>query len=70
MTRRSIFIGAAHIKEEEQNKEAEVVRHRTPPRKICIDLMTGTVCDPEPIEDGNHVIPFTVPRSSLRGKGK
>ena len=59
-----------HIKENEQEKEAEVVRLRTPPRKIWIDLMTGTICDPEPIEHGNHVIPFTVPRSSLRGKGK
>ena len=59
-----------HIKENEQEKEAEVVRLRTPPRKIWIDLMTGTICDPEPIEDGNHVIPFTATRSGLRGKGK
>src|ERR1039458_9439643 len=57
-----------HIKEHEQEKEAEVVRLRTPPRKICIDLMTGTICDPEPIEHGGHVIPFTAPRSGLRGK--
>ena len=33
-----------HIKENEQEKEAEVVRLRTPPRKIWIDLMTGTIC--------------------------
>jgi len=59
-----------HIKENEQGKEAEVVRLRTPPRKIWIDLMTGTICDPEPIEDGNHVIPFTAPRSSSHGKDK
>jgi hypothetical protein len=59
-----------HIKENEQEKEAEVVRLRTPPRKIWIDLMRGTICDPEPIEHGNHVIPFTASRSSLRGKNK
>ena len=59
-----------HIKENEQGKEAEVVRLRTPPRKIWIDLMTGTICDPEPIEHGGHVIPFTAPRSGSRGKGK
>jgi hypothetical protein len=59
-----------HIKENEQGKEAEVVRLRTPPRKIWIDLMTGTICDPEPIEHGNHVIPFTAPRSGSHGKGK
>jgi hypothetical protein len=59
-----------HIKEEEQSKEAEPVRLRTPPRKIWIDLMTGTICDPELIEHGGYLIPFTVPRSSLRGKGK
>lgn len=59
-----------HIKENEQGKEAEVVRLRTPPRKIWIDLMTGTICDPEPIEHGNHVIPFTAPRRGSRGKGK
>jgi hypothetical protein len=59
-----------HIKEDEQSKEADVVRLRTPPRKIWIDLMTGTICDPEPIEDGNHVIPFTAPRSSSHGKDK
>jgi hypothetical protein len=61
---------ARHIKENEQGKEAEVVRLRTPPRKIWIDLMTGTICDPEPIEDGGYVIPFTAPRSGSRGKGK
>jgi hypothetical protein len=47
-----------------------VVRLRTPPRKIWIDLMTGTICDPEPIEHGGQVIPFTAPRSGLRGKSK
>ena len=59
-----------HIKENEQRKEAEVVRLRTPPRKIWIDLMTGQICDPEPIEHGGQVIPFTAPRSVLRGKNK
>ena len=59
-----------HIKENEQGKEVEVVRLRTPPRKIWIDLMTGTICDPEPIETGGQVIPFTAPRSGFRGKGK
>jgi hypothetical protein len=57
-----------HIKENEQGKEAEVVRLRTPPRKIWIDLMTGTICDPEPIEHAGQVIPFTAPRSGSRGK--
>jgi hypothetical protein len=46
------------------------VRLCTPPRKIWIDLMTGTICDPEPIEHGGQVIPFTAPRSGLRGKNK
>jgi hypothetical protein len=46
------------------------LRLRTPPRKIWIDLMTGTICDPEPIEHGGQVIPFTAPRSGLRGKSK
>jgi hypothetical protein len=32
--------------------------------------MTGTICDPEPIEHGGQVIQFTAPRSSLRAKGK
>ena len=59
-----------HIKENEQGKEAEVVRLRTPPRKIWIDLMTGQICDHEPIEHGGQVIPFTAPRSGLRGKRK
>ena len=59
-----------HIKENEQGKEAEVVRLRTPPRKIWIDLMTGTTCDPEPIEHGGQVIPFTAPRSGLGEKSK
>ena len=31
---------------DEQRKEAEVVRLRTPPRNIWIDLMTGQFCDP------------------------
>src|ERR1039458_6231971 len=39
-----------HIKENEQGKEAEVVRLRTPPRKIWTDLMTGTIFDAEQIE--------------------
>jgi hypothetical protein len=43
---------------------------RAPPRNIWIDLMTGQFCDPEPIERGGQVIPFTAPRSGLRGKGK
>ena len=37
-----------HIKENEQGKEAEVVRLRTPPRKIWIDnrhLVDGIVSD-------------------------
>jgi hypothetical protein len=55
---------------DEQSKEAELVRLRTPPRKIWIDLMTGTICDPEPIEHGGQVIPFTAPRSGLRGKDR
>jgi hypothetical protein len=55
---------------DEQSKEAELVRLRTPPRKIWIDWMTGTICDPEPIEHGGQVIPFTAPRSGLRGKSK
>jgi hypothetical protein len=32
--------------------------------------MTGQICDPEPIEHGGQVIPFTAPRSGLRGKDK
>ena len=55
---------------DEQSKEAELVRLRTPPRKIWIDLMTGTICAPEPIEHGGQVIPFTAQRSGLRGKDK
>jgi hypothetical protein len=54
----------------EQSKEAELVRLRTPPRKIWIDLMTGQICDPEPNEHGGQVDPFTAPRSGLRGKDK
>ena len=57
-----------HIKEGEQSKEAEIVRLRTPPRNIWIDLMTGQICDPEPIEHGGQVIPFTAPRNGSRGK--
>jgi hypothetical protein len=53
---------------DEQRKEAEVVRLRTPPRNIWIDLMTGQFCDPEPIEHGGQVIPFTAPRNGSRGK--
>ena len=59
-----------HIKKNEQEKEAEVVRLRTPPRKIWVDLMTGQICDPEPIEHGGQVIPFTAPSSRLRRKNK
>jgi hypothetical protein len=58
------------IKTDEQSNEAEVVRLRTPPRAIWIDLMTGTTCDPDPIENGGQVIPFTVPSSRVRGKDK
>jgi hypothetical protein len=59
-----------HIKEDEQGKEAELARLRTPPRTIWIDLMTGQICDPEPIENGGQIIPFTAPRNDSRGKGK
>jgi len=59
-----------HIKGDEQSKEAELVRLRTPLRTIWIDWMTGQICAPEPIEHGGHVIPFTAPRSGLRGKRK
>jgi hypothetical protein len=58
------------IKENEQNKEAELVRLRTPLRTICIDWSTGQICAPEPIEHGGHVIPFTAPRRGLCGKRK
>jgi len=58
------------IKESEQSKEAEIVRLPAPSRTICIDWMTGQICAPEPIEHGGHVIPFTPPRSGLRGKRK
>jgi hypothetical protein len=51
-------------------KEDELVRLRTPRRTIWIDWMTGQICAPEPIEHGGHVIPFTAPRSGLRGKSK
>jgi hypothetical protein len=53
---------------DEQRKESEVVRLRTPPRNIWIDLMTGQFCDPAPIEHGGQVIPFTAPRNGSRGK--
>jgi len=55
---------------DEQSKEAELVRLRTPPRTIWIDLMTGQICDPKPIEHSGQVIPFTAPHSGLRGKDK
>jgi hypothetical protein len=55
---------------DEQSKEAELVRLPTPRQTIWIDLMTGKICAPEPIEHGGQVIPFTAPRSGLRGKGK
>ena len=58
------------IKESEQSKEAEIVRLPTPARTIWIDWSTGQLCVPEPIEHGGHVIPFTAPRSGLRGKRK
>ena len=58
------------IKENEQSKEAEIVPLRTPLRTIRIVWMTGQICAPEPIEHGGHVIPFTAPRSGLRGKRK
>jgi hypothetical protein len=58
------------IKENEQSTEAELVRLRTPLPIICIDWSTGLICAPEPIEHGGHVIPFTAPRSGLRGKRK
>jgi hypothetical protein len=58
------------IKENEQSKEAELVRLRTPLPTICIDWSTGLICVPEPIEHRGHVIPFSAPRSGLRGKRK
>ena len=58
------------IKENEASKEAELVRLRTPLPTICIDWSTGLICAPEPIEHGGRVIPFTAPRSGLRGKRK
>jgi hypothetical protein len=58
---------ARDLKENEQNKEAELVRLRTPLPTICIDWSTGQICVPEPIEHGGQVIPFTAPRSGLRG---
>ena len=70
MTMRGKMVHKFSDRADEQSKEAELVRLRTPPRKIWIDLMTGTVCDPEPIEHGGHVIPFTTLRSGLREKGK
>jgi hypothetical protein len=70
MTMRGKMVHKFLDRADEQRKEAEVVRLRTPPRNIWIDLMTGQICDPEQIEQGNHVIPFTAPRSGLRGKDK
>ena len=58
------------IKENEQSKEAELVRLRTPLPTICIDWSTGPICAPEPIEHSGHVIPFNPPRSGSRGKRK
>jgi hypothetical protein len=55
---------------DEQGNEAEVVRLRTPPRNIWIDLMTEQICDPEPIAHGGQVIPFTAPSSRLHRKNK
>jgi hypothetical protein len=58
------------IKENEQSTEAEIVRLPTPARTIWIDWSTGQLRVPEPIEHGGQVIPFTAPRSGLRGKRK
>jgi len=70
MTMRGKMVHKFLDRADEQSKEAELVLLRTPPRIIWIDLMTGTICAPEPIEHGGQVIPFTAPRSGLRGKGK
>ena len=61
---------ARDVKEKAQSKTAEIVRLPTPPQTICIDWSTGQICAPEPIEHGGQVIPFTAPRSGLRGKRK
>jgi hypothetical protein len=61
MTMRGKMVHKFSDRADEQRKEAEVVRLRTPPRNIWIDLMTGRFCDPEPIEHGGQVIPFTAP---------
>jgi hypothetical protein len=68
MTMRGKMVHKFSDRADEQRKEAEVVRLRTPPRNIWIDLMTGQFCDPEPIEHGGQVIPFTAPRNGSRGK--
>ena len=52
------------IKENEQSKEAGVVRLRTPLPTICIDWSTGLICALEPVEDGGHVIPFSAKRNA------
>ena len=70
MTMRGKMVHNFSDRTDEQGKEAEVVRLCTPPRKIWIDLMTGQICEPEPIGHGGQVIPFTAPRSGLRGKDK
>jgi hypothetical protein len=58
------------FKENEQSKEAEIVRLPTPVQTIWIDWSTGQIGAPEPVEHGGHFIPFTTPRSGLRGKRK
>jgi len=68
MTMRGKMVHKFSDRADEQRKEAEVVRLRTPPRNIWIDLMTGQFCDPAPIEHGGQVIPFTAPRNGSRGK--
>jgi hypothetical protein len=68
MTMRGKMVHKFSDRADEQSKEAELVRLRTPPRNIWIDLMTGQFCDPEPIEHGGQVIPFTAPRNGSRGK--
>jgi hypothetical protein len=40
------------------------------PPIVWIDLMTGTTCAPDPIENGGQVIQFIAPSSGLRGKDK
>lgn len=50
------------IKENEQTKEAEILRLRPHPLTICVDWSTGLICAPEPIRQRGHVIPFPAPR--------